>query len=314
MKKIQQMSLLLLVVFGIAVSVFTIIFWFGTPPSLVQNDGQAVTVHGSKIAYQIHGQGKEALLLIHSAAWSSAEYNALAESLSKQYTVYLVDLPGYGRSDKPQLRYSLQKLTAMMTEFIEQFPEKKFHLIGASTGGTISVLLAAQFPERIQTVTLIDPIGFGQDINQVALVAQVPIVAELLLYPNQLTFHYVLNQGWLTDHGNITPDLADQLYHDAVLPKASRAKLSLLRSLITVRGVAPDVLALVNQSARQLHQPVLLLWGEEDSYAQISQHQHALTLLPQATYHPIPQAGHFPQLEQPDLVANYLQEFLQAGS
>lgn len=310
MKQTQRIGIAVLTLFGITLGVFTIMFWFGTPFNAVQSNTRTVSIDDWKIAYTIRGKGSDNLLFIHSAAWSSVEYNALVEKLSTYYTVYLVDLPGYGQSDKPQQRYSLQTLTASMTQFIEQFPAKKFHLIGASTGGTISVLLAAQFPERVQSVTLMDPIGFGADINRVALVAQVPVLAEMLLYPNKLTFHYVLNQGWLTDHSNIQPDLTNQLYQDALLPKASRTKLSLLHSLITVRGVAPEILTLVDQAAGQLHQPVLLLWGEQDSYAPINQHNHALAVLPQANYHSIPNTGHFPQLEQPDLVANYLREFI----
>lgn len=311
MKKIHHISLVALLLLIVSLGIFTIVFWFGTPPSVSHRSTASIPVHQWKIAYHTLGQGEEALLLIHSAAWSSVEYTALAERLSKHYTVYLVDLPGYGDSDKPQTSYSLSFFRDTMVRFIEQFPEQRFHLVGSSVGATLSVLLATDFPDRVQSLTMIDPVGFGEEIDRTALIAQMPILAELLLFPNRATFYYVLNQGWLTDHGNINLNLKEQLYQDAVLPKASRAKLSLLRDLITVRnGIAPTVLTTVDQAAIQVQQPVLLLWGEQDSYAPIAQHMHALTVLPQAQYHSIPESGHFPQLEQPDSIAKYIIDFI----
>lgn len=296
--------------FGIValITLFEITFWFGTPATPAVADTKNIQVHGQTIAYQVSGKGP-ALMLLHSGAWSSLEFRAMVKQLEQDYTVYAVDLPGFGASDKPQVTYSLSYLTSQMNSFVEEFPEDHFHLIGASIGGSVAVQLAANYPERISSLTLIDPFGFGQDINRVAIIAQVPVLAEAVFYPNRLTFDYVLDHGLLSKD-SLTTEYRDELFSLSQLPKAGRAKLSVLRSTITMRGVHPDVTTSLKTAAEQITQPTLILWGENDTYAPVQQHELVQAYIPHAKYISLPKAGHFAHMEVPDDVINHLRTFL----
>ncbi|MBI2415872.1 MAG: alpha/beta hydrolase [Candidatus Kerfeldbacteria bacterium] len=310
MRKLRSIILWCLLAAMIGLSVFEIFFWFGTPTKAFnQTQDERITVSGTNIVYNKQGQG-EAILLIHSGAWSSLEYEAMASALDDHYTVYRVDLPGFGKSDKPQITYDLPFLTTKMAGFIQQFPEQTVHLVGASFGGTIALQLAAQYPERIRSLTLIDPIGFGSEINQLALVAQIPLLAEFLFYPNRTIFNYSLNHG-LVDAQQLPEQYREQLYQNCQLPKAQRAKLSILRSSITVRGVDPVMQQAVTTAAAAVQQPVLLVWGEQDTYAPITQLENAKAKLPQATSIILPHTGHFAHMESPKLIVEQLQLFLK---
>lgn len=292
----------------VLIVLFEITFWFGTPPNAITTNTKTITVNGQNIAYHVSGSGP-AVILLHSGAWSSIEFRQMSNLLDDEYTVYTVDMPGFGESDKPQVTYSLEYLTRQMYGFIEQFPEKHFHLVGASIGGSVAVQLAASYPERIKSLTLVDPFGFEQDINNTAIIAQVPVLAELVFYPNRLTFDYILDHGLLSKN-SVTSDYRDDLFSVSQLPKAGRAKLSVLRSTITFRGVHPDVVNAMKNSALAVHQPTLVVWGENDTYAPVHQHEQVQEYIPQAQYQNLPSAGHFAHMETPDDITKYIKTFL----
>lgn len=299
-------------IFIVTVGIFEIFFWFGTPPRSNHPEYSHIMVNDQALAYHVSGNGP-VLLLLHSGAWSSIEYTVLQKQLNDSYTVYAVDLPGFGYSDKPQVTYSLEYLTQQMSGFIEQLPQDQVNIVGASIGGTVAVHLAAAYPEKISTVTLIDPFGFGSEINQAAIIAQVPVLAETVFTPNPVTFDFVLN------HGLLSPDTMDEEYRAALfglsqLPKAERAKLSLLRSTITMRGVHPNVVQSVKNAATILTQPVLVLWGENDTYAPTQQHATAQEYMPQAEYYILPDAGHFAHMEVPHEISQHIRTFLKTHS
>lgn len=310
MKKFLHVVIVsLLILLPLSIIIYEIIFWFGTPRSLVdtQKDQYVSITNGTKIYYEKQGSGP-AILMIHSTAWSSIEYKSIAKNLAEKYTVYTVDLPGFGKSDKPQASYTLEYLHRSMQQFVEQFPEQQFSIVGSSLGGTLALELAADYPDRITSVALISPFGFGEAINKVALLAQVPILAEVLLFPNELTFNYVLNHGVLSKDA-LSETMRERLFQESLIAKSSRAKLSILRSTIVAKGVKPEVQDLVELTATRVHQPVLLLWGTQDTYTPSSQGERALQLMPQAQLKLLNNAGHFAQLEVPDEITDYLKKF-----
>lgn len=308
MRWLKQLIAIVTVGIVAALGLFEIFFWFGTPPTLLNRQSDHfISAAGTDIAYSVRGQGP-AVMLLHSGAWSSTEFEPLIAELAKQHTVYAVDLPGFGRSAKPQVTYSLDFLTTRLSSFIDQFPEKHFDLVGASVGGSIAVQLAKQFPNRVRSVSLIDPLGFGSTINQPALVTQIPVLGELLFSPNPMTFDYALQHG-LTDQADLDAALKEKLFTECSSPKAQRAKLSLLRSLLTVRGINETVQATVQDAALAVEQPTLLIWGEDDSYAPIIQLDKAQELIPQARVARLAHTGHFAQLEAPLEVSKALEDF-----
>lgn len=296
---------------------YEIIFWFGTPVTVLNPDNDSyVTVDDVNIYYTVHGtdRGTErpAIILLHSGAWSSLEYDAVIAQLKDNFIVYAFDMPGFGKSDKPQTKYSLDYLSQTMSTAMSQLSIGPAHIVGASMGGTVALQMAANNPEQIQSLTLIDPLGFGNEINKAALWAQIPIVAEVVVFPNRPVFDYVVDEG-LQWHENIHEDTRQKLFEVSKLPKASRAKLSILRTMISANHIAPDVITMVDDAARRTYQPVLILWGERDTYAPPTQREHAIELMPQTIAPELFSTGHFTHIEAPKQVANEITAFIQSG-
>ncbi len=311
MNRSSKFTLITLTILCISIALYEIFFWFGTPPTVeppADESSSVITVDGQAIAYRTQGAG-DAVMLLHSGAWSSIEYRFIAEALDDTYTVYLVDLPGFGYSDKPQVTYSLSYLEEQMMAFVDQFPEERFHLVGSSISGTLSILLASEYPERVRSVTTISPVGFGSEINQSSIFTQVPVLAEILFNPNKLIFNFVLDNGVLNS-ARLSEEFREELYAQSKLPKAQRAKLSILRSTLSIQGVQPELMSTLDTAAVTVRQPILLLWGSEDTYTPIEQLDHATSMMPAANIYELVDTGHFAHIESPDLVLEYLLPFL----
>jgi pyruvate dehydrogenase E2 component (dihydrolipoamide acetyltransferase) len=83
------------------------------------------------------------------------------EPVSAGRTVYAVDLPGHGTSDKDVSDASLDRLARAVLGFLDEVDAARAHLVGHSLGGAVVVAAAALAPERIRSLTLVAPAGFG---------------------------------------------------------------------------------------------------------------------------------------------------------
>lgn len=104
------------------------------------------------------------LVLIHGfisgVCWWVQNYNALSES----HTVYAIDLPGFGRSSRPEFPTDSEKAEEQFVHYLEQWRQavglERFILLGHSLGGYLVTAYALKHPERIHRLILSDPWGF----------------------------------------------------------------------------------------------------------------------------------------------------------
>jgi alpha-beta hydrolase superfamily lysophospholipase len=118
---------------------------------------QTFDAKGVKVHYLIAGKG-DTVVLIHGL-YASAEINwrrpGIFDALSRNHQVVALDLPGHGRSDKPDTgeSYGLQ-LVEDVVLLLDHLNVTKAHLVGYSLGGMVAAQVAAQHPDRILSVTL----------------------------------------------------------------------------------------------------------------------------------------------------------------
>ena len=112
--------------------------------------------HGD-IYYKKKGQG-EPLLLIHDLNPMSAsfEWNELTDSLKNDYTLYVIDLPGCGKSDKPAITYTNYYFVQMLTDFIRDVIEEPTHVAATGLSGSFVLMADAMQNDLFKTITLIN--------------------------------------------------------------------------------------------------------------------------------------------------------------
>ena len=112
-----------------------------------------VKVGDISIYYEIHGQG-EALVLIMGYGGNSEGWFHQIPGLSREYRVVAFDNRGTGRSDKPDVPYTMQMLAQDIAGLIEALDINAAHIYGVSMGGMIAQEFALRYPERVISLIL----------------------------------------------------------------------------------------------------------------------------------------------------------------
>ncbi|MDE2588716.1 MAG: alpha/beta hydrolase [Patescibacteria group bacterium] len=98
---------------------------------------------------------KTALIFLHGLAGSRRYWDKIYQDLSPEYTLYFVDLLGFGYSAKPHARYNIDTHINALKEFIaHEVREKSIILVGHSLGATIALNYFSNYPEDIERVVL----------------------------------------------------------------------------------------------------------------------------------------------------------------
>lgn len=110
------------------------------------------------IHYRVQGSGSP-VLLIHdlTPGSSSYEYSEIADQLSLQHTVYMIDLLGYGLSDKPNMTYTTYLYIQLITDFIKHVIGKKTNIVASGHSATTAIMAVHNDSEHFNKLVLISP-------------------------------------------------------------------------------------------------------------------------------------------------------------
>ena len=273
-----------------------------------------IELHGRRVVYRVAGSGPP-LVLIHGMLNSSSHWRAVATSLAEDYTVVAPDLIGHGDSAAPRGDYSLGAHAASIRDLLAAIGIDRASVVGHSLGGGVAMQFFYQFPQRVQRLVLISSGGLGHEVSPLLRTAALPGMSALLA----LTINARLLDGlWqsgrrLRDRG-ASVGVYLQAVARALRPletaEARSAFLHTLRSVIDVHGQrvsATDRLYLLEAI------PTMIVWGERDNTIPIHHGVSAHRAIPGSTFRTLPDAAHFPHLEDPVGLTALLRDFLAAS-
>lgn len=117
-----------------------------------------INVDGINVYYEITGHGNP-ILLLHGWGVDISSFKPLIEFLKKKYNVFVLDFPGFGKSDTPESPWNAGTYSDFLAKFMEQISLKKTDIIAHSFGGRVAIKLAAEQPEIINKLILVDAAG-----------------------------------------------------------------------------------------------------------------------------------------------------------
>lgn len=116
--------------------------------------------NGETLCYRKSGEGPVTLLLIHGNMSSSRHWEPLMKALSPEYTLYAVDLRGFGDSTYHRGIESLADFAADLVLFTDKLNIKNFIPVGWSTGGGVAMYLAATRPQKVDKLILVESMSY----------------------------------------------------------------------------------------------------------------------------------------------------------
>ncbi len=111
---------------------------------------------GVPIAYEVHGQGSPALVLIHGWSCDRGYWKEQVEALSPQYQLVLVDLAGHGQSGQGRKDYTMAAFGADVAAVVDSLGLKQVVLVGHSMGSDVAVEAAKLLRGRVTGMVWID--------------------------------------------------------------------------------------------------------------------------------------------------------------
>lgn len=119
-----------------------------------------VTVFGAKIRYLEAGDtAKPKIILLHGLGAQAESWQFNIAALATQYHVIAPDQIGFGKSDKPFLKYRIGTYTDFLDKFMAELKIEKASLVGNSMGGWIAGFMAIKYPARVEKIVLADAAG-----------------------------------------------------------------------------------------------------------------------------------------------------------
>jgi pimeloyl-ACP methyl ester carboxylesterase len=255
---------------------------------------------GRRISFTRRGKGPPLLLVhgIHAAAWSY-EWHDNVDYLARSNTVYTIDLLGFGRSDRPPIRYSARLYISLISDFADQVIGDPCVLVATSLSGAYAIVLGARDPQRFPAICLVAPTGLVR-LNQPAGVAgeagqlavHAPIVGTAMFNAlvSRRSIRSYLEKTYVDD-SVVTPELVEIYYWASHQRGARHAPAAFISGHLNLD---------VRQALRRLTQPTLLVWGEEGITSPAEESRSFRALKPDLEMALISPAGDLPHDERPD--------------
>ncbi len=268
----------------------------------------------NRVFYHVLGNGQKPLLLIHNADPYScgAEWSRVQNGLLKDYTLYVIDLPGCGRSDKPAMTYTNYYYVQLITDFIKDVIGEKTAV--AATGISASFALMASLKEEslLSGLVMIDPYSPkklaqvpGTRSRAVKLMLSLPVIGEAVynILTSRQNTEYVMEEKWFFNPFRLSQKMIHTGYEAAHSGDGSGRFL-----LASLDGHFLNWN--VNRAVSICPIPVSIIYGEKAATGQ--QSATAYTKIdPDIKLYSVADAGSVPQLENPNL---FLSAFSQAMS
>ena len=267
-------------------------------------------ISGFNVHFMEAGKGPP-ILFLHGLGGSWRDWSANLPAFAAKYRVMAMDFPGFGESDKPEVRYSIEWLTDVVERFLQQQECDRLNLVGHSMGGLVALNLASRPKSRVKKLVITDAVGISDKSEFLAYAMSKKIMGA------DTEWEFV--ESFLKDQFR---SMADDLI-EKQKPQTARDLFESLKVPIIGKPLlhmTPEVQMIasifdfdIRPKLASIQQPTLILWGAKDSIASPQDASFLQTKIHASTLIIFPDSGHSPMMERPSLFNQELGKFLQTG-
>jgi len=246
------------------------------------------------------------VLLVHGITTYSFIWRQIIPKLSLEYKTLAVDLAGCGEADmSPGVDYSLPAHAERLRALLDELGLQRVHLLSHDVGGGIAQIFAVRYPERLLSLTLINPVGYNYWPVQPISAMRAPLLRHLAIAALDLGIYTLLIKRGVFHTERVTPGLMEMFWAPLRARKGRKAFLSFAKSLNNLH-----LMEIIDQ-LRGLKTPTLIVRGDEDLYLPASICERLAGDLPNARLLRFSEAGHFIQEDIPILLTQSIIEFFK---
>jgi len=247
------------------------------------------------------------VLLLHGFPTSSYLYRNIIPKISKTHRAIALDLPGFGKSDKPlAASYSMNYYVQILSKFINVLSIKSVHLVVHDLGGPIGLLWAVRNQTQLKSLVLLNTLVYSK----------VSWAVKLFILSLRLPF----TRNWITSKSGIAwtmrlgiqnkervKGILAENYQKPFLQKPAQRALIKSSSNISLKAFLE-----IEERLNTLIIPVRVIYGVKDqilpkvgdTFKRIQED------LPNTEVTALMECGHFLQEDEPEIVAKLISEFL----
>lgn len=257
------------------------------------------------VSYADEGAG-ESVILIHGIPTWGYLWHQLIPVLSAQNRVLAPDLIGFGYSDK---RDNFDRSIARQAEMIDALMEKlgieKANVVAHDIGGGVALRLGTLFPQRVEKLCLMNSVSYDSWAIEAMIQLGHPGAYTAASARATITvLRQMLKQGF-----NETPD--DEVLDGIFAPYTTEVgKLSLIRNATALNT---NLTTEITHLLHKIEAKTLILWGADDKFQLLKFGARLADDIPNAKLIPVENARHFVMIDQPEIVARRVSEFLADG-
>lgn len=263
-----------------------------------------VQLDGVSLHYEQEGLGRP-LILLHGFLTYSYLWRNIVPGLTYGSTIYNLDLMGFGLSEKPQtLEYSLDTYVGQLGKFLDEYHLDNPILVGHDASAAIATLYAIRNPGKVRKLILVNAPLAPMTLPPSLRLLRTRLIGDL--FTGDWFLRRILRGGVL-DPARMPEVLIKEYlspYHDD--PGARTALLKFVREF-DLRTVLENE---IQPNLAKLQLPVLLLWGGQNDYVDVSIGSQIEHTIPASTLRVIQRTSHYIQEERPEEARAILKEFI----
>lgn len=226
--------------------------------------GHYAEVNGTKIYYEMYGEG-EPLLLLHGFTVSHIVWDDLVKDLSKNYKLIIPDLRGHGNSTNPSKIYTNKLSAKDMFGLMDYLNIDRFHAMGQSNGAIVLTYMATMDTSRISSLILAGAASF---------------FPEQTVAPLKEMHYETIDSTWKSIMESYHPRGEEQI----------KMLLTQLRSLAN----DPEAINFTPPYLATIKCPTLIIHGDRDPYFSVDIPLISYKAIPNSYLWIVPNDGHFP--------------------
>ena len=241
------------------------------------------------------GGTDDPLVVIHGGGEGARSWLKNAEELSKNYSVYIPDLPGFGDSQQISDRFHMPEYVSFVDDFTRTLGLERFYLVGHSIGGGIALHYAFKHPHKVSGLVLVDSFCLGKEV---ALWIRVLSASALCRSLGQ----------FLAACTKAIKSLVHLVYAPfSFANPLSYIKIDMGPTMTTLRGQRK----VLKDRLPNLEVPTLVVWGAKDIIVPASQAYAAARVIPDCQLHVFHDCGHSAYKQRPTEFSQVVARFLR---